>query len=171
MSAGALHIRDATLADAEAIARVNIEAMRAEYAGIVGAEKLASLSVADYARRWRGWIGEGDRVCVALVRDALVGFACYGPEAGGRSPEVGELFAFYVEPRMQGRGAGSQLHDAAQRGMRAFGAREAVLWVIRENARARAFYEHRGWRAEGGERRDDGATGPVVTEVRYRIAL
>jgi hypothetical protein len=33
--------------------------------------------------------------------------------------------------------------------LRAMGAREAMLWVLRENVRARAFYEGLGWRTDG----------------------
>ena len=39
------------------------------------------------------------------------------------------------------------------------------LWVLRDNARARRFYEGHGWRADGTER----VAGGVV-EVRYRRA-
>jgi hypothetical protein len=36
--------------------------------------------------------------------------------------------------------------------------------VLRDNRRARRFYERHGWRADGTERAPDGAT-----ELRYRL--
>ena len=53
----------------------------------------------------------------------------------------------------------------AQRGFR-----EATLWVLDTNERARRFYETDGWRLDGTDKRD--AIGEMqVKEVRYRRPL
>ena len=45
-----------------------------------------------------------------------------------------------------------RLHDAALERLAAEGAESVRLWVLEDNARARRFYEQRGWRVDGGER-------------------
>lgn len=52
--------------------------------------------------------------------------------------------------------------------MREASYRMAGFWVIRDNARARAFYEHRGWTLVDGEVLE--APSGVV-EVRYQRGL
>jgi hypothetical protein len=42
---------------------------------------------------------------------------------------------------------------------------------VRENDRARRFYEALGWQADGAVRTDTQLTGTAVHEVRYRTAL
>ena len=44
--------------------------------------------------------------------------------------------------------------------MRAQGWRRAVLWVLRDNAHARAFYERGGWTPTGAEREEHIGTVP-----------
>lgn len=54
--------------------------------------------------------------------------------------------------------------------LRAAGHREAILWVLDDNRRARRFYEREGWRLDGAVKEDD-FLGVRVSEVRYRITL
>jgi GNAT superfamily N-acetyltransferase len=64
----------------------------------------------------------------------------------------GLLRTLYVVPSHWNRGVGSQLHDFALARLRACGVEEARLWTLTENARARAFYEKRGWVLTGATR-------------------
>jgi hypothetical protein len=41
-----------------------------------------------------------------------------------------------------------------------------MLWVVRENARARRFYERNGWSADGATKTQAFGEQPV-TELRY----
>jgi hypothetical protein len=50
------------------------------------------------------------------------------------------------------------------------GYREAVLWVVPQNDRARALYESEGWSADGGVSTED-IMGVTVTDIRYRTML
>jgi RimJ/RimL family protein N-acetyltransferase len=45
-----------------------------------------------------------------------------------------------------------------------------TLWVLRDNERARRFYERAGWSFDGTEK-EDVVAGATVTEVRYRRDL
>jgi GNAT superfamily N-acetyltransferase len=163
-------VRDAAPEDAAAIGRVHVATMQRAYAGWIGARTLSALDPLRYAGHWRGWIERGDAVKLAFAGDALLGFAQFGT-ADAEPADLGELIALYVAPDSWRRGVGSLLHDAALGALRLRRARDAVLWTIRENAQARAFYERHGWRADGGVKHDDGASGVVVTEVRYRRPL
>jgi GNAT superfamily N-acetyltransferase len=78
---------------------------------------------------------------------------------GVRGEEVGH---FYTLPDRIGQGAGTQLMQMAQ----ASGAEVLELWCFQANARARRFYEARGFRAI---RFTDGADNEERTpDVRYR---
>jgi ribosomal protein S18 acetylase RimI-like enzyme len=165
-------VRDAVLADAPAMGLLHVAAWRAAYAGSMGAAFLASLDPLEREARWRGLISGGAHVLVALESGVVRGFACYGAERDDApAPGVGELYAINLHPDAWRRGIGAELLAAVVARLRAAGFRDAVLWVVRENARARAFYERFGWCADGAEKNDDGFTGPVVRELRYRLAL
>jgi len=44
-----------------------------------------------------------------------------------------------------------------------------VLWVLRENRRARRFYELAGWSADGAAKDAELLGGLTLPEVRYRL--
>ena len=71
--------------------------------------------------------------------------------------DVARLRHLGVRPDLWGRGLARAAVD------RATGVRR--LWVLRDNARARGFYEHLGWAATGREQVAEWAPHPV--EVEY----
>ena len=73
-----------------------------------------------------------------------------------------EVRQFYTRPDRIGRGAGTQLIEAAK----SSGVAALELWCFQANARARRFYEARGFRAI---RFTDGADNEErMPDVRYR---
>jgi len=64
----------------------------------------------------------------------------------------GVLQTLYVMPESWSRGIGSTLHDFALDRLRKTNIREARLWTLAENDRARTFYENRGWSLTGRTR-------------------
>jgi ribosomal protein S18 acetylase RimI-like enzyme len=83
------------------------------------------------------------RVFVALRDARLVGVVAAGPDPDDGT--VGHLSRLYVTPSSWGRGIGRALHDRALAHLRAQTFREATLWVLEANHRARAWYERLGW--------------------------
>lgn len=169
-----LVVRDATLADAVAIGVITVAAWRAAYAGLMNAAYLASLCEQQQAELWRAGFERDPRALVsALDDDTAVGFARWGEsQDADAAPGVGELREIFLHPSAWRRGAGSLLLGEALARLRAAALREATLWVVHGNARARAFYEARGWRADGYEERHDRfRSGSTVHVVRYRRAL
>ena len=152
-------IRDATAADVEAFVAMKIEAWRWAYAGMLPAQHLAAMSVAEQADGWRRGIADpeaGRGVIVALDEVSIVGMASFLPS---RDPDAdahtGELGALYVLPSYVGTGLGRRLFETSLERLRESGFARATLWVLEANDRGRAFYERMGWRADGA--RDDHA--------------
>ena len=166
-------VRDATPADAEAIARVHVAAWQEGYRHVFGAERLATLSVAERAERWREILSRGGeaRTIVAERGGSVVGFAGVGPTRDAIADvPPGELYAIYVDPTDWGGGAGRALLAAAVDALRAARYSEACLWVLEDNPRARRFYEREGWQPDGARRHGEHLGVPTV-EIRYRRRL
>jgi len=160
-------IRLAAPEDAQALAGVQVRAWRDAYAAHVDVARLPS--EAERAERWRELIAGATRApTLVWDRDGRIGgFCSVGPAEEPADPPVGEVHALYVDPPAQHVGIGSALLGAGEGTLAdELGFAEAVLWVLEANARARAFYEHRGWRLDGGPREH-----PWAPEVRYRRAL
>jgi GNAT superfamily N-acetyltransferase len=82
----------------------------------------------------------------------------------------GELWMLNADPSVFGTGAGPAVHEAALDRLAVSGHRRAVLWVVRDNPRARRFYEREGWRADGHEVVAD-MGGAAVVELRYERSM
>jgi len=161
-----MRIRRATVDDARAIAEAHVRAWQVAYRHAFPAEKLDALSVEERAARWRLNVAEQD-VLVAEDAGEVVGWASAGP---GRDDDTeGELYGLYVLPEAWGRGAGRALIAQVERDLGAR-YRDATLWVLEDNPRARRFYERAGWEHDGGRKREP-FLGVEVDEVRYRKRL
>jgi GNAT superfamily N-acetyltransferase len=75
---------------------------------------------------------------------------------------------FVCEPAW-GTGVADELHAAAVDELRQRSAPSASLWCLAENARARRFYERRGWKLDGRERVVP--FPPFPLDVGYSIEL
>ena len=76
-----------------------------------------------------------------------------------------ELWGIYVDPLMKRTGVGRALVAYCEAEARAREKSEITLWVLRDNASARAFYEALGFAPDGKEQFLDGLG---TTETRYR---
>jgi GNAT superfamily N-acetyltransferase len=136
-------------------------------------EYLDGLRADDRIEMWRGIIPQHDRsrLLVAVVADEVVGFAASGEERPSTSvPSCGELYAMNLDPDHWGRGIGRALLHRVTDALIATGYREAVLWVVPQNERARALYESEGWVADGAVSTEE-ILGVTVTDIRYRRPL
>jgi ribosomal protein S18 acetylase RimI-like enzyme len=155
--------------DAERIARLHIASWQATYARELSPTFLLNQDLARRAADWRRRISDGVAVLIAEEAHELAGFVACGPPKGtlGR-PGGWEIYNLHVARACQGSGIGSELFDAAVALGRDRGARELVLWVVNTNASARAFYEHKGMRWDGGEQ-ERALGAETLHEVRYRM--
>ena len=159
-------IRPATADEAEAVALVHLETWRVAYEHVFPREALEDFSGERVARRAE--LHRRAPPIVAEVEGQIVGFVSVG--AATDADADGELYAIYVLPAHWGTGVGRELMQAGEERLRALGHREAVLWVLEDNPRARRFYEAAGWTADG-TRRPIEVFGMSVPEIRYAKTL
>lgn len=164
-----VRIREATERDALAVAVVGRTAALQAYAHIFP-PTAPQPTVRALWERWRTLLGEVRPPGTGLVSEvdgAVAGSVVAGTEPD--EPGAGHVAGLYVHPDRWGGGDGVRLLDAAMDRLRAAGCPEVTLWVLRDNDRARAMYERRGWRPDGGTRTVP--TVPEVEELRYRLPL
>jgi ribosomal protein S18 acetylase RimI-like enzyme len=165
-------IREARLADVEAIARVHVDSWRVAYREIIPVEIIQARTLEQRIEQWLDIVGTASEghawVNVAVDGNEVVGFVSSRAAGDTDGAGVGEVAAIYVAPRRWRAGAGSALLKAAGEALRAAGFEEATLWVLQDNAPARAFYEREGWAADGASQ-TLGST--EIVEVRYRRRL
>ena len=147
--------------DCDELGRVHMAVWREAHAGIMPADYLSGLSDENCAARWRTIAAappaRGGTVVVRDPAGRIAGFASAGPSRDDDAPTPWELYAVNLAARARGTGVADALVD------RLVGERDASLWVVEANARARAFYERRGFADEGG-RCEHEPTG--TTEIR-----
>jgi ribosomal protein S18 acetylase RimI-like enzyme len=165
-------IRPAIVADAAGIGAVACAAWQWAYRGILADELLDRLTKEEFSLMWERQLSApaaSTFVLVAEVPGGVVGFVAGGPERDQATPtKQGEIYAINLDPAWVGRGMGRALFSAGSNALFESGFRRAVLWVLRDNARARRFYEIARWQADGEERiLRDGFPGYQLEEVRY----
>jgi ribosomal protein S18 acetylase RimI-like enzyme len=159
-------VRPAELDDAGEIARVHVATWRSAYRGLLPDDFLASLSEEHYTERWRRVIGEGSsRVFVVAEPNGIAGFASGGRERAGEVGFAGELYALYVLEGSQRRGHGRELVRAVAGALRELRLTDMIVWVLRDNNPARAFYERLGGTYVRAQPITIGAT--TLEEVSY----
>jgi len=174
---GDVTVRWATLQDAHAIAQVHVDSWKVAYAGLIDSERLASLGLPQRERQWRDRLAPAGGEASTLVAEMggeIVGFCALALPArdADEPPDVAEIPALYVAPGRWGAGAGSALIEAALAAMRERGYREAVLWMLAGNERARRFYERHRFARDGGRRRSQYfPDAEYMVELRFRRPL
>ncbi|MET9551829.1 GNAT family N-acetyltransferase [Streptomyces sp. NPDC006645] len=173
---GGLLVRAMTADDCDAVAAVRIGGWRWAYAGLMPRAYLDAMSVEEDAARRRAQLpsGAGDRRVVNVVAEragTVVGWGCLGPCRDQDVPDgTGELYALYVDPEQVSTGVGRALARTLVERATADGFSSLVLWVLRENDRARRFYEKAGFTPDGAEEPFE-VGGVSVPEVRYARSL
>src|SRR4051794_22410274 len=174
-------VRVAWADDAAAIARVQLRAWPAMYAGLVPAEAIPSGSEAEEAAAaaWTASLQRpGDarnRVLVALERNRVVGFAITGPAGDPDRDPVSdaELRELTVDPGERGKGHGSRLLQAAADTMVADRFTHAVTWVMAGDDALLSFLTDAAWAADSAHRELDldGTGATRVKQVRLHTRL
>lgn len=144
-------LREAREGDAEGLAYVHITAWQTAYREILPADYLDALTPASRTERWQERLARQSEAEFTFVAEAttsagdeerkLVGFVAGGPERDGTIGYDHEIWGVYLLQEWRGGGIGRRLVAAAAAWVRARGGRSLILWVLRDNWRARAFYE------------------------------
>ena len=140
-------IRAASIADVQAIARIDLETWRATYAGILPDSGLVDMSTRQRSAFWSRFVAmhPGNLLVAVDPRNQVLGFGSCGVQRGACLPDAGEIFSIYVEPDQQGQGIGRQLLLSLFFRLVQSGHTACVLWVLDRNP-SRFFYERLGGR-------------------------
>ena len=111
------------------------------------------------------------KVAVALLGSEIAGFCSFGPTRDTDAADVAEIYSLNIFPPFWSRGAGRTLCEHAFREAAAREHRAVTLWVLKENDRARRFYERLGYVPDGTQKIDTATTGSPLNDVRYRKAI
>jgi ribosomal protein S18 acetylase RimI-like enzyme len=145
-----VQLRRATPGDRDAIARLHADSWRASYRGIYTDEYLDHAAADERLAVWRERFASWDPqwICIVGELDGEVsGFAHTVPDD---DPQWGALLDnLHVAPTIKRRGHGRALMRATARALLDEHAGSMLhLWVLEENAGARAFYERVGGAVE-----------------------
>lgn len=160
-------IRAATVADAPALGAVHLDTVVVAYAGIFPADAPAP-APESLVEEWRAAFADPTFHAFLAEEDGSP-VGTIAVRADPDTPGCGQLRRLHVLPGRWGGGIGSCLYESAMAALRDAGYREAGLWVLEANARARAFYERRGWSPVPGQILE--WSGLDTVEVRYRLSL
>ena len=145
--------RDATLADAQAIAALFADCFTTTFGALYAPHNLALFLSQQSPHAFAEQLADPDFAFRLAEKDGrLVGFVKLGPPdlPGDTPPATIELRQLYVLPAWQGAGVAAALTDWAFAEARRRAKRHLQLSVFVDNPRARRFYEKRGF-VEVGE--------------------
>ena len=170
-------IRIATPGDAPALAAMHIASWHETYTGLLPDKMLSALSVESRAAAWVKIMQDPETepaterstvVHLAEHQGAIIGFGSCGAqrtESLKAKGYDGEVSAIYVLREFQKRKIGTRLLRAMSADLMRRGSSGAALWVLRDNLRARHFYEHFG--AKVIAEREDARDGALLVESAY----
>ncbi|NBE55618.1 GNAT family N-acetyltransferase [Streptomyces boluensis] len=169
-----VRVREMTEHDCPSVAEIRVRGWQFAYADLIPRSYLDAMDVTKDTARCGERFARGDPAVVGLVAErdgAIVGWASFGPYRDSDLPPTDtELYALYVHPEHIGTGAGRALMAEVLARCAASGVRRLLLWVLKENARARRFYARAGFGPDGAEEQF-AVEGVPVPEVRYARTL
>lgn len=159
--------------DSETIAALHVACWAETYRGLLPDALIDSMSMPGRTIQWQRALERRADVQVIVAEDAaggLLGFASGGPARGGELGAALEVYAIYVLRRAQRQGLGRALLQSLAAHLTLTALPSATLdlglWVLRDNAPARAFYERLG--GEPGGERMETREGHALAEAAYR---
>lgn len=156
-------VRQAGATDLRAVESVRVATWKTAYRGLLSDDLLDRLEVTDQrvaSLTERHGAGEVQSL-VAELDGEVIGFIATGACRDDDLPTARELWAIYVLPQHWGTGAGHALVQAA--------GQLDVVWVLKGNNQAIAFYERQGFRLDGATKLVNWLPPPQPVELRLRL--
>lgn len=166
-----VRVRRAAVADAAAIAALQVRSWQVAYRGIVPDAFLDGLTEDAWLERWDAQLTAParDGVHHLVSSEATDGppraIAVAGPAREPVAGRPGQLYVLYTDPASWGRGHGGALIRHVHDLLAADGHPGALLWVAAGNDRSIAFYKRHGWARDGGTQQEEVA-GATFDELR-----
>ena len=158
MGASEIELRPATGDDAGAVAVIWRLGWRDGHLGLVPSELAEARTDESFDIRAAHRVGD---TTVAVVNGSVAGFVMVVGD---------EVEQVYVDSAHRGTGVADALMAEAERQVRAGGRATAWLAVVAGNARARAFYERKGWSDDGAFDYEAAADdGPILVPCRRYV--
>jgi GNAT superfamily N-acetyltransferase len=138
------HIREATIADVDAIIDIAEKTWWPTYSPILSTEQITfMLSVLYSTEKIYSQISTGEQSFLLLIEDEVpVAFAGFSPR--DENPDIYKLHKLYCLPQTQGKGYGKVMIDEVCKRVLAVGKHTLDLNVNRYN-KAKSFYEKMGF--------------------------
>jgi GNAT superfamily N-acetyltransferase len=136
--------RRAASADASAVAAIHDAAWRSTYQGLIPHLYLERMIARRGPLWWQRQIQRGSRITLLVFDGVPQGYAAWGEARGSWPWSAGEIFELYVAPIFQGVGLGTRLFAAARQELRQAGFERLVVWALKDNEPACAFYNGLG---------------------------
>jgi GNAT superfamily N-acetyltransferase len=143
-----LSVRRARPADADAVARIYVDAWRDTYPLVLPSRLLLGMTVEGQSARWRNAIALSAREAVYVAQDDkghIRGMTSLGRARDGGLGYDAEVYTLYVNPAMTGQGVGRALLAGAFDALAGNGHTRCMIWAHAGNP-ARFFYEAMGGR-------------------------
>jgi len=160
-------VRKMRTQDAEDIARVHALVWREAYVDLMPADFLAAMDIQTSTGRWREFLSNDDgdlqRLAGVSPGGEIVAIAVSGPSCDEDPPTLLELRSINVLAEHHGTGLADLLME------RLIGKQAASLWMLRENVRARTFYERYGFQPDGATKIHEPTSRVDVRMVREGV--
>ena len=165
-----IEIRKAVLSDAADIAAILCDSWRSAYKDIIMPEELERNTNLEartkmFERMMSSVVGY---YTIAIMNGTPCGVVSYNKSRDADLSDYAEVIAIYALETYWGSGIGKLMMDYALAELKRLGFERVMLWTFEANARARWFYEKRGFAADGAVK--DSGFGNAK-EVRYRLEL
>ncbi|WP_425804852.1 GNAT family N-acetyltransferase [Desulfitobacterium sp. Sab5] len=162
-----MEIRKATIEDVKDISRIYALSWKFAYKGIIPQAYLDELDEDHWESAFVDWIKDNVLTAQILFENSEpIGCVAYGKSRDKLLPDCGEIVSLYLLPEYFGKGYGNKLLDSALSDLKEFGYERIYLWVLKDNQRARRFYEKNGMQCNNDEYVLE-IMGKQLIDVRY----
>ncbi len=162
-----MQVRKADANDAADISSIHAMSWKSAYQGMVPQAYLDNLKEDNWTTFFRKALSDGTLSALVICDgDKTAGCAAYGRSRDDNRPGWGEIVSIYLHPDYFGKGYGERLIKGAMDALAQQGRHQIYLWVLRENARARRFYEKHGFEHGGDECTVD-IMDQMLIDLRY----
>lgn len=137
-----MHIRKASVQDAEAIAKVHVDTWRTAYEGIIPTSFLENLSYQTRMESWEMTLNKVDNYVLVAVDDdsKVIGFADTSKRPTNLETNSTDLTSLYLLQEYQGRGIGKLLMQELFRYYNEQNYDSVYVEVLKDNP-TKTFYE------------------------------
>jgi ribosomal protein S18 acetylase RimI-like enzyme len=149
-----MQLRAAQPADIPTLAETHIASWQAAYRGLMPNHIIDKHTVQSRTDTWmKTLVDAPGSLLVAAIDNRVVAFSFFGPSREPNAPVIeAEIMAIYVHPDHWRTGIGRALWQYTQEHLQNKFT-SIILWVLRDNQKARRFYEAMGFKyVEGSEK-------------------